>query len=25
VDAYPDQMTPQVVKRYVEIKARQLL
>jgi uncharacterized protein (DUF58 family) len=25
IDAYPDQMTPQVLKRYVEIKARQLL
>jgi uncharacterized protein (DUF58 family) len=25
IDAYPDQMTPQVVKRYVEIKGRQLL
>jgi uncharacterized protein (DUF58 family) len=25
LDAYPEQMTPQVVKRYVEVKARQLL
>lgn len=25
IDAYPEQVTPQVVKRYVEIKARQLL